>query len=493
MYPRLKIARELLKEDGVIFISIDDNEQANLKIMCDEIFGEENFISNIIWQKKYTRSNDAKWFSDNHDHILCYGKNKSTVVLNQVARSLEQMSAYTNPDNHPRGPWKSTPLHAKSGSNTSSYTFKNEIEWTPPLGTYRRYSNESLGEFEKNNEIWFGINGESIPSRKSFLNNVKQGVTPVTIWLYNEVGHNHEANEELKNISLDGTFSSPKPSRLIHRCLSLAISDSDTILDFFAGSGTTGDAVMQLNAEDGGKRKYILAQLDEQIDESKEAYNFCKENGFEPVISSITIERLNRAGEKIKVDTQVEFDTENSKKKPSKEKLTELREKYIRVFGNEPRDPRVKHEDDLLSTVIPDSDPESPIRSEEMLNQVQHDSNPLDIGYKVFSLKDKPCIKEVVKDGGQVEFVPQNLRKATIDTLANMLCATCKPLHTKIETLIADKLYKADNEIYLLAPVDKAELDKYKDLKINVDGYSDLDLEHFLNLGVADKDVSVVY
>ncbi|MFT4693985.1 MAG: adenine-specific DNA-methyltransferase, partial [Francisella sp.] len=118
----------------------------------------------------------------------------------------------------------------------------------------------------------------------------------------------------------------------------------------------------------------------------------------------------------------------------------------------------------------------------------------LDIGYKVFSLKDKPCIKEVVKDGGQVEFVPQNLRKATIDTLANMLCATCKPLHTKIETLIADKLYKADNEIYLLAPVDKAELDKYKDLKINVDGYSDLDLEHFLNLGVADKDsVSVVY
>jgi adenine-specific DNA-methyltransferase len=122
------------------------------------------------------------------------------------------------------------------------------------------------------------------------------------------------------------------------------------------------------------------------------------------------------------------------------------------------------------------------------------EGNGLDIGYKVFSLKDKPCIKEVVKDGGQVEFVPQNLRKATIDTLANMLCATCKPLHTKIETLIADKLYKADNEIYLLAPVDKAELDKYKDLKINVDGYSNLDLEHFLNLGVADKDsVSVVY
>ncbi|MFT4694735.1 MAG: adenine-specific DNA-methyltransferase [Francisella sp.] len=319
-------------------------------------------------------------------------------------------------------------------------------------------------------------------------------------------------------------FNNPKPVALIKKYFSYVIKDEgDTILDFFAGSGTTGDAVMQLNAEDGGKRKYILAQLDEQIDEKKEAYKFCQENSFEPVISSITIERLNRAGEKIKADIQAEFDAENSKKKSNQEKLVELRERYIRVFGYEPRDPRVKHEDDLLSTVIPDSDPESPNLSEEMLNQENSPSvkgwqsqtdgvvlegnhptdkvgtppaegnSALDIGYKVFSLKDKPCIKEVVKDGGQVEFVPQNLRKATIDTLANMLCATCKPLHAKIEMLIVDKLYKADNEIYLLAPVDKAELDKYKDLKINVDGYSDLDLEHFLNLGVADKDVSVVY
>ncbi|AJI47946.1 hypothetical protein [Francisella philomiragia] len=238
------------------------------------------------------------------------------------------------------------------------------------------------------------------------------------------------------------------------------------------------------------------------------------------MISSITIERLNRAGEKIKADIQAEFDAENSKKKPNQEKLVELREKYIQVFGV---DPVVKPQDDKeiqqssfygltvesidnkngTSTEARDLnkntshsglDPESSSRSEEMLNQVQHDGKPLDIGYKVFSLKDKPFIAEVTNDGGQVSFVPQNLREKTLDTLANMLCATCKPLHTKIETLITDKLYKADNEIYLLGSVDKSELEKYKDLKINVDGYSDLDLENFLNLGVTDKDnVSVVY
>ena len=198
MYPRLKLARNLLKDDGVIFISIDDGEVGNLRKLSDQIFGESNFIANVIWQKKYTRANDAKWFSDNHDHLLCYGKNKLDITLNMLPRNSEQLAAYSNPDNHPKGVWKATPLHAKSGTNTSAYIFRNGIKWEPPRGTYRRFNNDSMRLMDEADEIWFGVDGSQTPSRKSFLCNVKNGVTPVTLWPYDEVGHNHEANSELK-------------------------------------------------------------------------------------------------------------------------------------------------------------------------------------------------------------------------------------------------------------------------------------------------------
>lgn len=221
IYPRLRLARQLLRDDGVIFISIDDGEVGNLRKVCDEVFGEENLIANVIWQKKYTRANDARWFSDNHDHILCYAKQKKGMTLNLLPRNESQLSAYSNPDNHPKGRWKATPLHAKSGTNTSPFTFKNGVRWAPPAGTYRRYNDATMRQLDENEEIWFGADGMQTPSRKSFLSEVKDGVSPVTIWPYDEVGHNHEANNELKSLEMGGIFNNPKPTRLIRRILEL--------------------------------------------------------------------------------------------------------------------------------------------------------------------------------------------------------------------------------------------------------------------------------
>ncbi|MBZ6071035.1 site-specific DNA-methyltransferase [Aeromonas schubertii] len=290
MYPRLKLARNLLAIDGVIFISIDDTEVANLRKLCDEIFGEENFVSNVVWQKKYTRSNDAQWFSDNHDHILVYAKSKLDFKLNLLPRNEDQLSAYKNPDHHPKGPWKATPLHAKSGTNTNPYTFKNGVTWQPPKGTFRRFNDESMRSMDEGDEIWFGENGEQTPSRKSFLSDVKNGVTAVTIWPYDEVGHNHEANNELKELGLGGIFNNPKPTRLIERIITLAERNkSSIILDFFAGSGTTAHAVLKKNKEDNGDRRFILVQLPECVDKKSTAY----QSGYK-YISDFTAARITK-------------------------------------------------------------------------------------------------------------------------------------------------------------------------------------------------------
>jgi len=295
MYPRLKLARNLLTDDGVIFLSIDDVEVANLRKLADQVFGESNFIANVVWQKKYTRANDARWFSDNHDHILCYSRSRERLSLRLIPRDKSQLASYSNPDNHPKGPWKATPLHAKSGSNTSSYTFSNGVTWIPPVGTYRRFNDESMRRMDEAGEIWFGNNGKQIPSRKSFLVDVKEGVTPVTIWPYDEVGHNHEANTELKALGIGGLFDNPKPTRLIKRMLALATGPSDIVLDFFSGSGTTAHAVMSLNVEDGGSRRHIQVQLPEPTTKDSEA---CRA-GFKS-IAEIGRRRIDLAGEKIK-------------------------------------------------------------------------------------------------------------------------------------------------------------------------------------------------
>ena len=238
LYTRLRLAKNLLTQDGVVFISIDDGEVGNLRKICDEIFGERCFIANIIWQKKYTVANDAKFFSDNHDHILCYCRDITCFAIGRLPRTAEMDAAYKNPDNHPRGPWKATPLHAKSGSASLegfSFTFPNGVVFTPPSGTFPRYSKESLLKMYEAGEIWFGKDGKSIPSRKTFLSDVAgSGIVPHTILTYQEAGHNHESIEETKALFGKHVFDNPKPVKLIKLLLTIANTKSDSIiLDFF--------------------------------------------------------------------------------------------------------------------------------------------------------------------------------------------------------------------------------------------------------------------
>lgn len=298
MYPRLFLARQLLREDGLIFISCDDHELQNLRMIMDEVFGEENFLTTIIWEKKYTRSNDSNGFSYNHEYIVVYARSSEEVGLRLEARTAKQIAAYSNPDKDKRGDWKSTPLHAKSGSVTGfSYTFRNGVRWTPPPGTYPRYSVDRLAQMDTNNEIWFGKDGKATPSRKTFLSDVKEGVTPVTIWTHEEAGHTHEANTELKNLMGGGTFENPKPPKLIKKMIELIIApnDEEIVLDFFSGSSTTAQAVLELNREDGGNRRFIMVQVPEPT--SNEQYPTIAEIGKERIRRAIQRMQAQRAGQ----------------------------------------------------------------------------------------------------------------------------------------------------------------------------------------------------
>ena len=307
MYPRLFTARQLLRDDGLIFVSIDDHEAHNLRLIMNEVFGEENFVSNIIWQKKFTRSNDARWFSNNHDYILVFARNKEQLDLNLPSRTDAQSAMYSNPDNDPKGDWSSSPLHAKSGKKTNQsfeYEFKNGVVWSPPPGTFPRYSRETLAELDENNEIWFGKNGKATPRKKIYLSEVKSGVTPVTVWLNDEVGNTSDANNELKTLLGSGIFDNPKPTTLIKRIIQLSTlpSDQDIVLDFFAGSCTTADAVLDLNKEDGGNRKFICVQLPEPLASPKESKNGTLLSN----VSDIGKERIRRVIDRIQHQDEVQ-------------------------------------------------------------------------------------------------------------------------------------------------------------------------------------------
>ncbi len=294
MYPRMKLARTFLRDDGAMFVSIDDGEVANLRQICDEIFGEENFVANVVWQKKYTRANDARWFSGNHDHILVYARRKDALQLNRQSRNEAQLKSYSNPDNHAMGRWKATPLHAKSGKNTKPFTFANGMTWAPPNGTYRRFNDASMRRMDEMDEIWFGVDGNQVPQRKTFLQEAKKGVTPTTLWMHQEAGHNHEANNDLKALDLGGVFDNPKPVRLVRMMLDLATdTDSgDVVMDFFAGSGTTAHAVIDANAADGGNRRFICIQMPEPIEPVRRAGAISFSS-----IADLAAARIRRAGE----------------------------------------------------------------------------------------------------------------------------------------------------------------------------------------------------
>lgn len=298
IYPRLVLARNLLADDGVIFISIDDNEQENLKKICDEVFGEKNFIAQIIWERAYAPVNLKKHFSENHDYIICYAKDIDKAICNGLPRASEANDRYSNPDNDPRGIWKSDNLSVGPIVQSKIYEIitPGGRKVLPPEGYCWRLSKEKFKEFVKDNRIWFGKDGNNVPSIKRFLTEVKQSITPMTIWRYSEVGHSQDAKQNLKKL-FDGKsfFDYPKSVELIKRCIQLYSNESSIILDFFSGSATTAHAVMQLNAEDGGKRKFIMVQLPEKTDEKSEAFKAGYKN-----ICEIGKERIRRAGEKIK-------------------------------------------------------------------------------------------------------------------------------------------------------------------------------------------------
>lgn len=298
MYPRLRLAANLLRDDGVIFISIDDNEVTNLRKICDEVFGEENFVAQLIWERAFSPKNDAKYVSNSHDYVLMYARNISDFKIGQLDRSEEAESRYKNPDNDPRGKWTSGDLSVKTYNASSDYEIitPSGRKVLPPHGACWRVSKERFNELVDDNRIWFGENGDNVPRLKRFLSEIKEGIVPTSILFYKDVGHSQEGRQELKKIFDDkGYFDGPKPVRLIRRLLTMANTDDDSIiLDFFSGSATTAHAVMQLNAEDGGNRQFIMVQLPEVCDEKSEAYKAGYQN-----ICEIGKERIRRAGKKI--------------------------------------------------------------------------------------------------------------------------------------------------------------------------------------------------
>lgn len=307
MYPRLALAKNLLTDDGVIFISIDDGEQENLKKICNEIFGEQNFLAQIIWERAYSPVNLKKNFSENHDYIIAFAKNIDDVQTDGIPRSSEQDSLYINPDNDPRGLWKPSDFSVGPAVEKNIYeiTTPSGRKVAPPSGYSWRYSESRYRELINEHRVWFGENGNNVPAYKRFLSEVKQGVTPMTIWKYKDVGHSQSASQDLKKLmDSKSYFTYPKPVGLIKRILQLYSEPDSIILDFFAGSSTTAHATMELNVEDGGNRKFIMVQLPEPLSEKEVAYK----DGYEN-ISEISQERIRRAGDKIVRGNQV-FDGE---------------------------------------------------------------------------------------------------------------------------------------------------------------------------------------
>lgn len=297
IYPRLKVARDLLTEDGVIFISIDDNEVENLRKVCDEVFGERNFIAQLIWERAFSPKNDARFVSNSHDYVLMFTRNIDSFVIGRLDRTAEANARYSNPDNDPRGVWMSSDISVKTYNAACDYPITTPsgkiIE--PPAGRCWSLSKKVFFERLQDNRIWFGPNGDNTPRIKRFLSELKfDGMAPTSILFYKDVGHSQEGAQEVVSLFGDkGVFDGPKPVRLLQRLITLAnLKDDSIVLDFFSGSATTAHALMKTNLEKGTDRKFILVQLPEKVSDKK------KDQGY-GTICEIGKERIRRAGKKI--------------------------------------------------------------------------------------------------------------------------------------------------------------------------------------------------
>lgn len=299
MYPRLKLAKDLLTDDGVIFISIDDNEQENLKKCCDEVFGGQNFVAQLVWERAYAPKNDARFISNSHDYVLMYARNLDSFIIGRLPRTEEANARYQNPDNDPRGVWKPSDMSVKTYNAACDYpiTTPSGRVIEPPAGRCWRLSKNAFLERLQDNRIYFGADGNSVPCMKRFLTELKyDGMAPTSIMFYKDVGHSQEGAKEVTKLLNAGVFDGPKPVRLLTRLLTLAnLKDDSLVLDFFSGSATTAHAIMQMNADKGSHIKYVMVQLPEVCDGKGTAYKA----GYK-TICEIGKERIRRAGKKIR-------------------------------------------------------------------------------------------------------------------------------------------------------------------------------------------------
>ena len=289
MSKRLKLARNLLKETGIIFISINDIEFAQLKLLCDKIFGIQNYVSIITWQNLDSVKNDAKYFSTNTEYILVYAKNKLELKIQGTKKGEKQISYYKNYDNDPRGAYLLTPLHAKSGSESGKYEyiFSNGQIWSAPEGTYPRFSISTLKRLEEEGRLYLDPKCKKVPQKKTYLSEVGDRMPPITFWSAAEYGSTRQSNAELATLVGKGKFQNPKPTKLIKKLIELVDNKNAIILDFFAGSGTTGQAVMDMNQEDNGSRKFILCTNNEN--------NICEEVTYQRIKTVITGNRKDNS------------------------------------------------------------------------------------------------------------------------------------------------------------------------------------------------------
>ena len=310
IYPRLRVAKDLLREDGVIFVSIDDNEVKNLMHVLGEIFGEENFVATLVWQKVFAKKNKAQ-ISGSHDYILVFTKSMGEWNRNLLPRSDEQLEAFKNPDNDPRGLWQSVAFSVQSedGEKRKAYRYAVKLpsgrEVLPPTGRHWGRLPDGFEEMVQENRIWFGHDGDSPPRVKVFLDEVQQGIVPDTWWRHEDSGNNQEAKKELLELMPEmEPFGTPKPTRLIMRMLEIAVSknEEDIVLDFFAGSGTTAHAVLKMNKSDGGNRKFICVQIPEPLKEISKEFKL----GYKS-IADLTKERIRRAAKTIKNEVSNEL------------------------------------------------------------------------------------------------------------------------------------------------------------------------------------------
>ncbi len=289
MYPRLSLLKELLREDGAIFISIDDIEVAHLRCIGNEIFGDQNFVINLIWEKKFSPQNDERHITSSHDHLLVYARNKEKWAVNLLPRNEGTNERFGNPDNDPRGPWSSGDLTSKTKAKGHSYEIVSASgkKFLPPTGRQWAPSLTTFQVLQQENRIWFGANGDRVPRQKQFLSEVQKGIVPMSIWKHVDVGHNQEAKQEL-NAFFDSSFEfeTPKPVRLIERILQISTDKNSLVLDSFAGSGTTGHSVLNFNKHDSGNRRFILVQMPFETDKQKQK--------DQNMTRDITAERLRR-------------------------------------------------------------------------------------------------------------------------------------------------------------------------------------------------------